>query len=81
MGINWGLTLIGFMCLLLVPVPYLFYKRGSRIRQRSEFAPCIVSIKYACLGSLTDESFAQDFKIAKQLKDEKMAQRPKVLEV
>jgi len=49
MGINWGLTLIALVCLVLVPVPFLFYKYGTRIRQRSQYAPCIVSVPSAGL--------------------------------
>lgn len=39
--INWACTLIGFIAILFLPSPYLFYKFGSRIREKSRFAPCI----------------------------------------
>ncbi|KAI0270437.1 major facilitator superfamily domain-containing protein [Gloeopeniophorella convolvens] len=41
MGINWAATLLGGIALLLAPIPFLFYKYGSRIRAKSSFAPCI----------------------------------------
>ncbi|THH13906.1 hypothetical protein EW146_g6361 [Bondarzewia mesenterica] len=41
MHINWASTLIGCVGLLLAPMPFLFYKYGTRIRQKSKFAPCI----------------------------------------
>ncbi|KAJ7461152.1 MFS general substrate transporter [Mycena latifolia] len=41
LGVNWAATLLGGVGLLLVPMPFLFYKYGARIRQRSKFAPCM----------------------------------------
>ncbi|CAK5271079.1 unnamed protein product [Mycena citricolor] len=41
MGVNWAATLLGGVGLLLAPSPFLFYKYGARIRQRSKFAPCL----------------------------------------
>lgn len=41
LGINWAATLLGGIALLLAPMPFLFYKYGSRIRTKSSFAPCI----------------------------------------
>lgn len=41
MGINWGLSLVGFISLVCTPMPFLFFKYGPRIRQGSKFAPCI----------------------------------------
>jgi hypothetical protein len=41
LGINWAATLLGSIALLLAPMPFLFYKYGSRIRTKSSFAPCI----------------------------------------
>ena len=41
MGINWACTLVGLVGLLLAPSPFLFYKYGAKIRERSKFAPCI----------------------------------------
>lgn len=39
MGINWALTLLGCVALLLVPLPVIFLIYGRRIRARSKFAP------------------------------------------
>ncbi|KAF5372326.1 hypothetical protein D9615_009282 [Tricholomella constricta] len=41
MGVNWALTLVGLLGLLLAPSPFLFYRYGPQIRSRSKFAPCI----------------------------------------
>ncbi|KAI9457481.1 MFS polyamine transporter [Lactarius psammicola] len=39
MGVNWASTLIGGVALFLLPIPFLFYKYGPRIRARSKFSP------------------------------------------
>lgn len=39
MGTNWALTLLGFLALILAPIPFLFHKYGAKIRSRSSFAP------------------------------------------
>jgi len=41
LGINWASTLIALLCLILAPIPFLFFKYGARIRQHSKFAPCL----------------------------------------
>ncbi|ODV82057.1 MFS general substrate transporter [Suhomyces tanzawaensis NRRL Y-17324] len=38
---NWGTLLVGLVSVVLIPVPFLFYKYGKHLRQRS---------KYACLS-------------------------------
>lgn len=38
LGVHWTLTILGCLSALLVPVPYLFYKYGVRIRKRSKYA-------------------------------------------
>jgi DHA1 family multidrug resistance protein-like MFS transporter len=43
MGVNWASTLIGGIALLMMPIPFLFYKYGPRIRARSQFSPSKVS--------------------------------------
>lgn len=35
MSVHWTLTILGAISLLLVPVPYLFYKYGPWIRSKS----------------------------------------------
>lgn len=32
LGLGWGNTLLGFLALILAPVPWLFYFYGERIR-------------------------------------------------
>ncbi|KAH9814728.1 major facilitator superfamily domain-containing protein [Melampsora americana] len=39
LGVQWAATLIGCVSLLISPSPFIFYKFGSKIRTRSEFAP------------------------------------------
>ena len=39
LGVNWTGTLLGFVALLLVPIPVVFWKYGAKIRARSKFAP------------------------------------------
>ncbi|KAF7368735.1 MFS general substrate transporter [Mycena venus] len=42
LGVNWAATILGGVgLLLLLPVPFLFYKYGARIRANSKFAPCL----------------------------------------
>lgn len=38
LGVHWTLTILGCISALLVPVPYIFYKYGNKIRARSKFA-------------------------------------------
>jgi DHA1 family multidrug resistance protein-like MFS transporter len=38
-GINYGNTLIGAIAVVLVPLPFIFYLFGKKIRARSTFAP------------------------------------------
>jgi multidrug resistance protein len=39
LGVNWASTLIGGVALMLLPMPFLFYKYGPRIRAKSQFSP------------------------------------------
>ncbi|KAJ5081749.1 MFS general substrate transporter [Penicillium alfredii] len=36
LGVHWSLTLLGFLALLMTPVPYVFYKFGHVFRARSK---------------------------------------------
>jgi multidrug resistance protein len=38
LGVHWTLTILGCLSALLVPVPYLFYLYGVKIRKRSKYA-------------------------------------------
>ncbi|KAH8692123.1 putative bicyclomycin resistance protein [Talaromyces proteolyticus] len=39
LGLGWGNSLLGFICVIMIPLPFIFYKFGARLRkaQRSEF--------------------------------------------
>lgn len=38
LGIHWASSIPGFLALICVPFPFLFYKYGDRIRQKCRFA-------------------------------------------
>lgn len=38
MGIQWAASLLAFLCVALLPAPFLFYFYGKRIRGMSKFA-------------------------------------------
>ena len=38
LGVRWTLTLLGAVGIVLIPVPWLFWKFGDRIRRKSRFA-------------------------------------------
>jgi hypothetical protein len=37
LGLGWGNSLLGFLCLALIPVPLLFLKFGARLRKAQKF--------------------------------------------
>lgn len=39
MGIEWGMTFLGLLATLFIPMPFILYKYGKGIRARSKFAP------------------------------------------
>ncbi|KAF1982979.1 major facilitator superfamily [Aulographum hederae CBS 113979] len=39
MGVQWASTLLGCVAAVLVPVPVWFYLKGSKIREKSSYAP------------------------------------------
>ncbi|KAF2439556.1 MFS general substrate transporter [Karstenula rhodostoma CBS 690.94] len=39
MGIQWASTLLGCVAILMVPMPFLFYIYGKKIRAKSTFSP------------------------------------------
>lgn len=43
LGVNWAATLIGCLGLLMVPIPFLFYIYGPRIRQRGKYTNTLSS--------------------------------------
>lgn len=38
LDVNWGGSLLGFISLLLLPIPFLFYKYGNLLRDKSKYA-------------------------------------------
>jgi hypothetical protein len=38
LGIGWATSLLGFVTIALLPIPWVLYKFGPRIRARSEYA-------------------------------------------
>jgi hypothetical protein len=51
LGIGWTSSLLGFVSLALVPVPWVLYKYGKRIRAHSQY----ITIKQAVLGNQNSE--------------------------
>ncbi|KAK0386878.1 hypothetical protein NLU13_5191 [Sarocladium strictum] len=39
MGIQWAATLLGCVAIVLAPIPFIFYKYGPKIREKSAYAP------------------------------------------
>ncbi|TQS32703.1 hypothetical protein Golomagni_06975, partial [Golovinomyces magnicellulatus] len=39
MGIQWASTLLGCVAVVLAPIPFIFYKYGGKIREKSAYAP------------------------------------------
>ncbi|OAP59323.1 hypothetical protein AYL99_06621 [Fonsecaea erecta] len=39
LGVAWATSVLGFLCTLAIPAPFLFYRYGRRLRQMSRFAP------------------------------------------
>jgi DHA1 family multidrug resistance protein-like MFS transporter len=39
LGVPWATSLLGFICVVFLPVPVLFYIYGARIRAKSKWAP------------------------------------------
>ncbi|KAK8159651.1 putative MFS multidrug transporter [Phyllosticta citrichinensis] len=37
-GVDWGISIFGFVAVALIPIPYLFFVYGERIRARGEFS-------------------------------------------
>jgi hypothetical protein len=37
LGVAWASSLLGFLSLLMLPIPFVFFKYGPRIRQKSHY--------------------------------------------
>lgn len=40
-GINYGMTLLGCVAALFIPMPFYLYKHGKKLRGKSKFAPAL----------------------------------------
>lgn len=38
LGVKWATLLLAFICILMAPIPWIFYKYGPGIRKRSHFS-------------------------------------------
>jgi hypothetical protein len=38
LGVNWAGSLLGFLGIAFLPIPFLFYKYGERLRKHSSYA-------------------------------------------
>ena len=38
LGVNWAGSLLGFLGVAFLPIPFLFYKYGERLRKHSSYA-------------------------------------------
>jgi hypothetical protein len=61
-NVHWSLSIIGFISLLLVPIPWIVYKQGPRLRERSVYVKEAKTLKTAP-ESANDEPVAatEDF--------------------
>lgn len=39
LGIPWASSVLGFIAAAMIPIPFLFYFFGARIRARSKYTP------------------------------------------
>ena len=37
LGIGWATSLLGFLALAMIPIPFLFFKYGPTIRAKSKY--------------------------------------------
>lgn len=37
LGLGWGNSLLGFLCILMIPLPVLFNRFGKRLRKMEKF--------------------------------------------
>lgn len=45
LGVNWAGSLLGFLAVAFMPIPFLFYAFGPKLRRMSRFAPDIDAAK------------------------------------
>ncbi len=39
LGVDWAGSLLGFLAVAFLPIPFLFYIFGERLRKHSSYAP------------------------------------------
>lgn len=39
LGTQWATSLLAFLCLAMIPAPFVFYRFGARVRARSKYVP------------------------------------------
>lgn len=39
LGVQWAGSLLGFLAIAFLPIPFLFYIFGERLRAKSSYAP------------------------------------------
>lgn len=39
LGVPWAMSLLGFLCIAMIPVPILYFIYGERIRKLSRYSP------------------------------------------
>ncbi|EHL02914.1 putative Uncharacterized transporter [Glarea lozoyensis 74030] len=39
LGVDWAGSLLGFLAVAFLPIPFLFYKYGEKLRKKSSYAP------------------------------------------
>jgi hypothetical protein len=37
LGFAWAMSLLGFVALVMMPIPWIFFKWGSSLRKRSRY--------------------------------------------
>lgn len=37
LGLGWGNTLLGFLCIVMIPLPIVFYRFGKHLRKMEKF--------------------------------------------
>lgn len=37
LGLGWGNSLLGFLCLIMIPLPIIFNRFGKRLRKMEKF--------------------------------------------
>jgi hypothetical protein len=49
LGVDWAGSLLGFLAVAFLPIPFLFYKYGERLRKHSSYAVSQYSPSSSCV--------------------------------